>query len=88
VNDWGAADAEENPLYVHDVFAGSRRWALWVTRRVKATLGQLKSCWRSTEKTGRGLRFQRLRERSNRQALNSPRWLRSFHGKSFDADGD
>lgn len=77
---------EENPLYVHRVFAGTRQIGSVLARRVKGEYGAIEIVLAVKDNAVVRLSIQRLREPAPiAQALNSPAWLQSFKGKTIDS---
>lgn len=75
--------SDENPLYLHRVFAGSNEIGSILVRRVKGEYGAIEIVL-GIAKNGSvaGVRIQRMREpQATANALDAA-WLRSFRGKN------
>jgi hypothetical protein len=74
---------EENPFYIHKVYAANRPLGRVALRRVKGEFGAIEIVLAvDNSGTVRGARLQRLREPAGTaQTLQSSQWLRSFYGK-------
>lgn len=74
---------EENPFYIHDVYADNRLLGRVALQRVKGEFGAIEVVL-AVDNFGavRGLRLQRLREPDvTARVLQSPQWLHSFRGQ-------
>lgn len=77
---------EENPLYVHRVFAGSQQIGSVLARRVKGEYGAIEIVLAIKDSKVTALRIQRMREPAIiARSLGSKLWLQSFEGKTIDS---
>ena len=77
---------DENPLYVHRVFANSRQIGSVVTRRVKGEYGAMEIVLAIKDGEVTGLRIQRMREPAHIARALGAAWLQSFVGKTMNSD--